>query len=83
MNLNEKRRRRRHSAIFKSEAVAACQVVGASVSGIALERLTTVPNMLTSCLVQSRMGVEASALDILLNILLVCKRMPVAAWSAS
>src|ERR1700722_19215424 len=38
MNLNEKRRRRRHSAIFKSEAVAACQVVGASVSGIALER---------------------------------------------
>jgi transposase len=38
MNLNEKRRRRRHSAIFKSEAVAACQVAGASVSGIALER---------------------------------------------
>jgi transposase-like protein len=38
MNLNEKRRRRRHSAIFKSEAVAACQVAGASVSGVALQR---------------------------------------------
>ena len=38
MNEREKRRRRRHSAIFKSESVAACQVPGASVSGVALER---------------------------------------------
>jgi len=38
MNEHEKRRRRRHSAIFKSESVAACQVPGASVSGVALER---------------------------------------------
>jgi hypothetical protein len=30
--------------------------------------------MLASCLVQSRMGVEASAVDILLNILLVCSQ---------
>lgn len=38
MNEREKRRRRRHPALFKSEAVAACQVPGASVSGVALER---------------------------------------------
>src|SRR5579862_5486700 len=38
MNEHEKRRRRRHSATFKSESVAACQVPGASVSGVALER---------------------------------------------
>jgi transposase len=38
MNVIEKRRRRRHAAVFKSEAVAACQVPGASVSGVALER---------------------------------------------
>ena len=38
MNEREKRRRRRHSAIFKSESVAACRVPGASVSGVALER---------------------------------------------
>jgi transposase len=38
MNESEKRRRRRHSALFKSEAVAACQLPGASVSGVALER---------------------------------------------
>jgi transposase len=38
MNVNEKRHRRRHSVIFKSEAVMACQVPGASVSGVALER---------------------------------------------
>jgi transposase len=38
MNESEKRRRRRHPALFKSEAVAACQVSGASVSGVALER---------------------------------------------
>jgi transposase len=38
MNESEKRRRRQHPALFKSEAVAACQVVGASVSGVALER---------------------------------------------
>src|ERR1700685_3920152 len=38
MNVIEKRRRRRHAAGFKSWAVAACQVPGASVSGVALER---------------------------------------------
>ena len=38
MNESEKRRRRRHPALFKCEAVAACQVPGASVSGVALER---------------------------------------------
>lgn len=38
MQENDKRRRRRHSGDFKSEAVAACQVPGASVSGVALER---------------------------------------------
>jgi hypothetical protein len=32
----------------------------------------TQPNMLASCLVLSHMGVQASAVDILLNILLVC-----------
>jgi transposase len=38
MDANDRRRRRRHSALFKAEAVAACQVAGASVAGIALER---------------------------------------------
>ena len=38
MNEQEKRRRRRHAATFKAESVAACQVPGASVSGVALER---------------------------------------------
>jgi len=38
MNEHEKRRRRRHAATFKAECVAACQVPGASVSGVALER---------------------------------------------
>jgi len=38
MNEIDKRRRRRHSAQFKSEVVAACQLAGASVSGVALER---------------------------------------------
>jgi transposase-like protein len=38
MDANDKRRRRRHSAVFKAEAVAACQVAGSSVAGIALER---------------------------------------------
>jgi hypothetical protein len=32
----------------------------------------TQPHMLASCLVQTRMGVEAAAVDIVLNILLVC-----------
>jgi hypothetical protein len=30
------------------------------------------PHMLASCLVQTRLGLDASAVDILLNILLVC-----------
>lgn len=38
MYANDKRRRRRHSALFKAEAVSACQMAGASVAGIALER---------------------------------------------
>jgi transposase len=38
MDANDRRRRRRHSALFKAEAVAACQVAGASVAGVALER---------------------------------------------
>jgi transposase len=38
MDANDRRRRRRHSAVFKAETVAACQVAGASVAGIALER---------------------------------------------
>jgi len=38
MDANDRRRRRRHSALFKAESVAACQVAGASVAGIALER---------------------------------------------
>jgi transposase len=35
MDAKDRRRRRRHSAVFKAEAVAACQV---AVAGIALER---------------------------------------------
>ena len=38
MDAKDRRRRRRHSAVFKAEVVAACQVAGASVAGIALER---------------------------------------------
>jgi len=38
MDANDRRRRRRHSVVFKAEAVAACQVAGASVAGVALER---------------------------------------------
>ena len=38
MDAKDRRRRRRHSAVFKAEAVAACQVAGASVAGVALER---------------------------------------------
>lgn len=39
---------------------------------LAEEISRTQPHMLASCLVQTRMGVEAAAVDILLNILLVC-----------
>jgi len=39
---------------------------------LAEEISKTQPNMLASCLVQTRLGLEASAVDILLNILLVC-----------
>jgi hypothetical protein len=39
---------------------------------LAEEISKTQPHMLASCLVQTRMGVEAAAVDILLNILLVC-----------
>ena len=38
MQSGEKKRRRRHSATFKAEAVAACHVPGASAAGVALER---------------------------------------------
>ena len=38
MDAKDRRRRRRHSAVFKAEAVTACQVAGASVAGVALER---------------------------------------------
>ena len=38
MEENKKRRRRRHPADFKAQAVAACQVPGASLAGVALER---------------------------------------------
>jgi transposase len=38
MDASDRRRRRRHSELFKAESVAACQVAGASVAGIALER---------------------------------------------
>jgi transposase len=38
MQSNEKKRRRRHSAAFKAEAVAACREPGASTAGVALER---------------------------------------------
>ena len=38
MDANDRRRRRRHSEAFKAEVVAACQVAGASVAGVALER---------------------------------------------
>jgi transposase-like protein len=37
MQENSKRRRRRHPAEFKARAVAACQVPGASLAGVALE----------------------------------------------
>ena len=37
MEANKKRRRRRHPADFKARAVAACQVPGASLAGVALE----------------------------------------------
>lgn len=38
MQPREKRRRRRHTAEFKAEAVAACREPGASVAAVALER---------------------------------------------
>ena len=38
MQPGEKRRRRRHTAQFKAEAVAACREAGASVAAVALER---------------------------------------------
>ena len=38
MNGNDKRRRRRHTAAFKAEAVAACREPGVSLAGVALER---------------------------------------------
>jgi transposase len=38
MQSNDKKRRRRHSAVFKAEAVAACRELGASTAGVALER---------------------------------------------
>ena len=38
MSASDKRRRRRHSGAFKTEAVAACRVAGASVAAVALER---------------------------------------------
>jgi len=38
MQSSEKKRRRRHSAVFKAEAVAACREPGASTAGVALER---------------------------------------------
>lgn len=37
MEGNKKRRRRRHPAEFKARAVAACQVPGASLAGVALD----------------------------------------------
>jgi transposase-like protein len=37
MEGNKKRRRRRHPADFKARVVAACQVPGASLAGVALE----------------------------------------------
>ena len=37
MQENKKRRRRRHPEDFKAQAVAACQVPGASLAGVALE----------------------------------------------
>ena len=38
MDCNEKRHRRRHCAVFKAAAVAACGEPGASVAAVALER---------------------------------------------
>jgi transposase-like protein len=38
MQSSEKKRRRRHSAVFKAEAVAACREPGASTAGVALDR---------------------------------------------
>lgn len=38
MQSGEKKRRRRHSVVFKAEAVAACREPGASTAGAALER---------------------------------------------
>ena len=38
MQPREKRRRRRHTAEFKAEAVAACREPGASVAAVALDR---------------------------------------------
>jgi transposase len=37
MEENKKRRRRRHPSDFKARAVAACQVPGASLAGVALD----------------------------------------------
>ncbi len=55
MNDHQKRRRRRHSATFKSEAVAACQAPGASVSGVALERQINA-NVLRRWIKEARIG---------------------------
>jgi transposase len=38
MHLNDKRRRRRHSATFKATAIAACGEPGASLAAVALDR---------------------------------------------
>lgn len=38
MSAHDRRRRRRHTAAFKAEAIAACQEPGVSLAGVALER---------------------------------------------
>jgi transposase len=56
-----RRRRRRHSAIFKAEAVGACQQSGVSIAAVALARGLNA-NLLRRWVVQAERGKEPIAI---------------------